>query len=625
MDSPPSQPHPTPGSRSEAPQPTAPSLPGATRRIVPVRCLQCKERRVKCNRISPRCKSCTDRGLTCVFPGPKAPTPGSLATRKQSQQARAVSSPSASTIIQHPAPVTPAPRQDQVQPAQKEVPTFPPPPRSAHSAPTVVMHNSPIHLPSFPVRFSATSPVAEARQAARDGLVKSLTFGGDAPLGKVTLAGVDCPSLLLELQACDDAYATDAPALAPLLSATLAPSPPAALPASQQIHAHLSTYFARIEPALELFAPAATQAAWQAQCVELWTAGIVPEGKGWLAAYLAGMAMGAMAMTEDEWYESGMSEGRQTKAREWVEEAARLLVADGLRAALVILHYHLLGFGPTPNVLTLVSSARSVLHAAYELGLHIEPSEMAQDKEERRTLWRRVFELETSWAPLVGSKTPLDPLTFSTSLAEPAPSHLALGGRGHPTRSPSALHTVLLVTARLSRLLALPRPPPLLDLFLLASELAALSATVGDVGEEQRKDPLAEMLLHVAGLRVYAALVEADAPLGADEGRAWLGHAETLLASDPLECAQAFHLVAMTLFLHGAVLVALRLRLTPAAVPPATHAALSARLVVLLNLLRTSAWPIVVHLTVQRGIIVLERLVQVSGPGGSAFAVGGSM
>lgn len=64
-----------------------------------------------------------------------------------------------------------------------------------------------------------------------------------------------------------------------------------------------------------------------------------------------------------------------------------------MQAALLILHYHLLGFGPAPDLALILSGIRTVLSACFELELHLEPDSVER-VDERKTLWWRVAELE---------------------------------------------------------------------------------------------------------------------------------------------------------------------------------------------------------------------------------------
>lgn len=105
----------------------------------------------------------------------------------------------------------------------------------------------------------------------------------------------------------------------------------------------------------------------------------------------------------------------------------------------------------------------------------------------------------------------------------------------------------------------------------------------------------------------------------------------TLLAMHPLDCPQVYHLLAVTAFLHGAIIIALRLRrasfvpfqgghadpdasraVSPPPLTPSTASALSTRLVALVDALQTASWPVVAHQTVQRGVLVLQALQYVS-------------
>lgn len=137
-------------------------------------------------------------------------------------------------------------------------------------------------------------------------------------------------------------------------------------PNAHQAHMCISTYFSRLEPALELFLPGPTVAhRFLQECNALWTAeatvrtrgqGQEEEGeegvqqdknvnvevnggatKGWTSVYLASMAMGAMAMTEVEWTSIGCPEDKTRAGAAWLEEAGRRLVEDGQSGASPVL------------------------------------------------------------------------------------------------------------------------------------------------------------------------------------------------------------------------------------------------------------------------------------------------
>ena len=180
-----------------------------------------------------------------------------------------------------------------------------------------------------------------------------------------------------QLELCDSAYSSlpQAAAAAPPSSSTSPPPPPPPIattsttasippprppplfstspipcgelyqPTSHQSHLCISTYFSRLEPALELFLPGPTVAhRFLQECNAHW-ASVDANGngngagdpttttrtmtKGWRSMYLASMAMGAMAMTEAEWASIGCTENKTRAGATWLEEAGRLLVESG--------------------------------------------------------------------------------------------------------------------------------------------------------------------------------------------------------------------------------------------------------------------------------------------------------
>lgn len=104
---------------------------------------------------------------------------------------------------------------------------------------------------------------------------------------------------------------------------------PVAHPEGPKAHALLSTYFSRIEPELQLFQPQTKRDLFQSECVSYWMSGVSSPRRGWLASYLASLALGAMGMTADEWVESGAEGFKDHCGKEWIEEAGRALLSDG--------------------------------------------------------------------------------------------------------------------------------------------------------------------------------------------------------------------------------------------------------------------------------------------------------
>ena len=130
----------------------------------------------------------------------------------------------------------------------------------------------------------------------------------------------------------------------PLFSTSQTPCGELYTPTSHQSHLCISTYFSRLEPALELFLPGPTVAhRFLQDCSAHWanadangngagdptTTTRMTGRKGWRSTYLASLAMGAMAMTEAEWASIGCTEDKTQAGATWLEEAGRLLVESG--------------------------------------------------------------------------------------------------------------------------------------------------------------------------------------------------------------------------------------------------------------------------------------------------------
>ncbi|GJN87477.1 hypothetical protein Rhopal_000426-T1 [Rhodotorula paludigena] len=525
--------------RLPAPEPTAP--PGA---VAERSCRKCRERRVRCSRTVPTCDGCRRLKLVCEFSKPGSwQQAGQRTHLRKEERINRYKSSGTDSPSSSPAPrLTPGQRRDpaprfagprvplQISPATSaapdssdaasEVATTEPFPSSLPP-----LHLLPSTLPAFPASMPPTAAPNPQLRKARELLTKALTYGVDAAVEKVGIDGFDADNLLFELQACDNAYKSADPASPCILFPLFVASPSSvAHPEGPKAHALLSTYFSRIEPELQLFQPQTKRDLFQSECVSYWMSGVSSPRRGWLASYLSCLALGAMGMTADEWVESGAEGFKDHCGKEWIEEAGRVLLSDGVQAALLILHYHLLGFGPAPDLALVLSGIRMVLSACFELELHLEPDSVER-MDERKTLWWRVAELE------------------------------------------------------------------------------------GGYCESQK---FVELLTTVTSLRMHSALLE----LGQAGGNAgeceWERNAATLLAMHPLDCPQVYHLLAVTAFLHGAIIIALRLRLSSAPLTPSTASALSARLVALVDALQTASWPVVVHQTVQRGVLVLQALQYVS-------------
>ncbi|GAA5866822.1 hypothetical protein JCM3774_001812 [Rhodotorula dairenensis] len=365
---------------------------------------------------------------------------------------------------------------------------------------------------------------SKMKMDTRRALSRVLVEGREAPFHRVRSDGrIDLARLISQVELCDAAYAPSPPppppppAVPPIASASTSSSTsssarnlatehhhapassslsrPAPLfstsrtapvfaqdsawfrPNAHQAHMCVSTYFSRLEPALELFLPGPTVAhRFLQECNALWTAdGNVGEAaaelgpgaqmqaqeqeetemtlrrerekvdgevvtRGWTSVYLATLAMGAMAMTEVEWASIGCTEDKVRAGAAWLEEAGRLLVENGFarkptletfRASLLILQSCLIGLNGPPDIPLVLESLPMITAAAFELGLHVEPapatsSRNGQDAggtaggiggneaDERRALWWRLLELQVCWAPLLDRQLPLDPASFST-------------------------------------------------------------------------------------------------------------------------------------------------------------------------------------------------------------------
>ncbi|GAA5976909.1 hypothetical protein JCM10908_005672 [Rhodotorula pacifica] len=544
-------------------------------------------------------------------------------------------------------------------------------------------------------------------------LCRALVEGREAPFERIQAResteeeGIDLERLRAQLETCDSAYTSPpnqppTPPLAPSAStspsSSLAPPPtsappqpapissssslPAPLfstsrtpcdlfcPTSHQSHMCLSTYFSRLEPALELFLPGPTVAhRFLQECSTLWASGVTPaddigEGgrgrgkgrEGWNSIYLAGMAMGAMAMTEAEWASIGC--GAENKVRAgatWLEEAGRLLVENGFarkptlesfRASLLILQSCLIGLNGPPDIPLVLESLPMITSAAYELGLHVEPDVARfgeEEADERRGLWWRLLELQVCWAPLLDHQLPLDPSSFSTAVppfVAPFPSPLSLPQQQNSPYSPTgakaehgggdeaahllaqqqqaasalaSLHAVLDFSCRAYHAATAPRP-------LRARELDKLSQRLMDLSESRIEaaatrgggggagmNAMADLMFDVEVCRLQALADEVEGPEDDELEELWNVHAARLLGANPLAGPQVSHTLAMTLYLHGLLLIALRLRDAPPTDSP--DGPLRQGMATALETLRTAPWPLPLHQIIQRGIAILEAVV----------------
>ncbi|GAA6031723.1 hypothetical protein JCM8097_001953 [Rhodosporidiobolus ruineniae] len=429
--------------------------------------------------------------------------------------------------------------------------------------------------PSFP----RPEPSEENRQlrVSREALCRVLTHGIEAHVEQVKLEGVDAPGLFAELLNCDSRYSpyTSTALLTPLLSASSVPVP---LPTPHQSHACLAAYFASVEPSLKLFASSSGRTAetFQAQCLALWNGHPGPEGeggmrgRGWTGMYLAAVALGAVALREEQVRALGIVGGGErveTRAREWAGEAVRSLATDGFRASLLLLHFDLGGLTGIPDVPKILAVLPLLRAAAYELELQKESAEAVtrEEREERRGLWERFSEVEAAWSPLLGQRLSLDPAFIS---AQPTPPSFAFPSPVSPTSTAldgaPPLRAVLLLSARLTHLLNCPYPSSPIDLALLSDQYVKVKRMLDEhvaVGEEGGND-LARVLLRAVFFRLRAAADEAGAVATVEEEQEWEREANELFNDVDLvfRCDRFQQLVALTAFLHSLILVALRLR-----------------------------------------------------------------
>ncbi|KWU42555.1 hypothetical protein RHOSPDRAFT_35908 [Rhodotorula sp. JG-1b] len=572
------------------------------------------------------------------------------------------------------------------------------------------------------------------KRETRRALVRVLVEGRDAPFDKVKLEGVDIdlPRLISQVELCDSAYSSlpQAAAAAPPSSSTSPPPPPPPIattsttasippprppplfstspipcgelyqPTSHQSHLCISTYFSRLEPALELFLPGPTVAhRFLQECNAHW-ASVDANGngngagdpttttrtmtKGWRSMYLASMAMGAMAMTEAEWASIGCTENKTRAGATWLEEAGRLLVESGFarkptcetfRASLLVIQSCLIGLNGPPDIPFVLENLPQITAAAYELGLHVEPAgggggEEGQggedDADGRRALWWRFLELQVCWAPLLDRQSSLDPTSFSTLpppssvvplvplpllqyVAQSSTATASLKRKGAET-SPddpttqhqlllaqqqqqqqqqqqeaaaatalASLHAVLDFSCRAYYASTAPRPPRPRELDKLSQRLLDLvesqAATAAAAAVKEGANPamaMAELLLDVEVCRLQAMVDEVGVPKNDELEELWRIRAARLVAANPLAGPQVSHTLAITVYLHGLVLIALRLQgdHTAAAAENQTTPTLQEGMSAALETLRTAPWPLPLHQIIQRGIALLEALLR---------------
>ncbi|GAA5843123.1 hypothetical protein JCM11251_003937 [Rhodosporidiobolus azoricus] len=466
-----------------------------------------------------------------------------------------------------------------------------------------------------------------ARQA-REASTGAMLFGAAAELEKIGGAlkpRTGLASLYIDLSECDASYVSSiSPPLLSPLSVTLPVNPNDALNPSttltaNQAHVALTAYFRTIEPEHPLYTSSSSRLGFQEQCLGMWqpsssSTSTTPQeqtrSKGWWAMYLATVSLGLMAAMDEELKSVGLSdeEGeKQQLARGLAEEAARSLGDEGLRAALLLLAFDLGGLSSMPDIPSALSALPIVVGAAYELGLNREPgSEMSvEGKEERRGLWCGVFELEAAWSPLLNRRLILvHPSSFSTR-----PLLLSSPTLTYPLVS-SALHSALLFTNKLSNLLNSPYTLIPLDLVPLIDQYEHIPRQ-GEGG-----DILAELVRQAAGLRLRAVRDECgDRPTEAEE-KTWGELAYDLVCTPTahiLQIERFPQLLATATLFHSLVLIALRLALCISPSP-----SLLGAFPALLHSVKTTNWPMHLHQTVRRGIIILEHLLPVVGPPFSA-------
>ncbi|GAA5946196.1 hypothetical protein JCM10213_001637 [Rhodosporidiobolus nylandii] len=502
---------------------------------------------------------------------------------------------------------------EEYAPSPSKKPKFtrqkPPSPAATLSSP-----ESPAHLPAVaadppvptlfaPFPYPLASSASMKKRMSREALTRVLLFGAEAPLEKLE-AGVGGGRLLPQLLDCDTTYVLSLSS--PLLSPFSCPSSPSIPPpTTPQARSALTCFFSLVEPFLRLFAREASKERFQAECAAFWQTGEA-NGRGWRSLYLATVGVGLAESGEKERAALGVAE---ENPQGWAEEASRALAADdfsifptldGLRAALLLLHFSLAGLIGIPDVPRVLSVLPSVVSAAYELGLHRDPGDAGDEAEERRALWWRVVELEAVWAPLLDKRLCISPSSFSTlSPSSPSPMN-----DSSPSSTP-LLPRLFTLSLHLSHLLNAPRPPSLVDLALLADEHAALARELEERDEQAR---LERLLMNAVWIRLAAVREEVATEAAEGDKEEWRNEAENLLANGVdlvLACTRFDVLLALATFLHSLVLLAVRLRDAPTSpLLPAFHA--------LLARLKTSSFPLHTHQVLHRGIILLSHLLPAS-------------
>ncbi|GAA5843132.1 hypothetical protein JCM11251_003939 [Rhodosporidiobolus azoricus] len=421
----------------------------------------------------------------------------------------------------------------------------------------------------------------------REALCMVILFGAEAPLENVQLARVDVQGLYNELLSCDALYPSSPTLLSPFsLSPPATSIAPLAL-APSQARACLAAYFRLVEPSLSLYPSRDSQVRFQETCLRIWNttpcSGVNGDGdaheakpKGWWSMYLATVALGMMVLSEGEALQIGIpveEEERAGWAREVAEEAVKGLGRDaftavptveGLRAALLLLSFDLGGLSSKPNVSSVLAALPTVVAAAYELGLNREPGHKVgeEEKEERRGLWWRVFELEAT----------------------------------------------LLFTNKFSNLLNSPHILTPLDLVPLVYQYEQLP------GQREDGEVVEELVRKAQGMRLRAVRDEAGERASDEEEKRWEELAYDILNFPPaliMQIDRFQQLLAVSTFLQAVALIALRSQVYPS-LPSA--AVLVPHLVSLTSALKTSSWALHLHQTVHRAVLLLEHLVPPSTP-----------
>ncbi|GAA5930649.1 hypothetical protein JCM1841_006827 [Sporobolomyces salmonicolor] len=475
------------------------------------------------------------------------------------------------------------------------------------------VESPPPRFPTFPTITPPPVKLMLEWRRPREALCKAI-LSGEGALEGLHAPQLDVNGLASHLQrACPEqhgglSFFMASPTVAQYGDAT-------SFPSTQQANFAIAAYFTQVEPSFQLFPTNHSRTLFYNRCRELWQTGAHCTGRGWEALYLTVAAIGAVAVADGR-------EDIVQLTRSWIERATRTLLGDenfaskptleGLLNILLLTHGALLGSIDSDSCPSAIAHLPVVVAAAYALDLHRDPDELGlrltmDEAEERRGLWWQVVLLETTWAPLLYTKVPGVDLSTTTTHV---PSFLCAASPppllSTPPSIESSFTSVIRLTSRLSRLLNSGRPVPPLDLYLLFTELDGLERDLKD-----DEDPLVKGMLHSGVLRLQAFAEELGGA-GAAHEMEWARHARDLLKLvDAVPGSDQTHrLPALLYVLQGAILAALRLK----ALPPSHHApaaSLSFQLHELTSTLRTTPWPMHMHQTVKRGVIVVEHLLRV--------------